>query len=136
MKTISHFIIRVTRSKSGLVLGGTYFLISTSLFLYALFGRNTGGAAWFVMYYSYWPVSVLSVGIRGWLKSYLSDYWLHEFPSNRFPLIDLFDGISCIVLGTIWYVLLGYLLSEGMRHCYSFIASRVLRSRHRESPRS
>ena len=83
-----------------------YLMIALTLAGIAFFGHNSGGGAWFAMYFVYWPVSVVAVFLRGMLKNILPDQILHGFPTTQFSVLGIFDALACIIFGTIWYYLI------------------------------
>lgn len=108
------------RSKAAIVTAGVYAAVSTTMFASAIFGRHDGGV-WFFMDWIYWPASILVNILRRGLKHLFSSDILHGVPSPSFSLLNIFDGVSCIVAGALWYYFLVKLIS--------FFATRVRRKR-------
>jgi hypothetical protein len=93
------------RSTAAIVTAGVYTAVSTTMFASAIFGRHDGGV-WFFMDWIYWPASIVVNILRRVLKNLFSSDILHGFPSPSFSLLNIFDGVSCIVVGAIWYYFL------------------------------
>jgi hypothetical protein len=79
-----------------------YFLFALWVAYQAFFVRPDGGM-WYFMDFMYWPVSQGVLWIGCLLKKAIPLDVLHEFPTPRFSLIYIYDSLTFIVVGTLWY---------------------------------
>jgi hypothetical protein len=88
------------------IVGAIYLAISIGAFLKAMLRPSAEGGEWFVMYFIYWPVSRAVLLAREFLKQVVPAGVLHSFPTESFNLLNIFDGVSCVVAGAFWYYLI------------------------------